>query len=62
MNSIETLKEIAKTLNEGERIEGILQAVLVSLLETTGLKTGWIFLVSPQGKQRLVAQVGLPQG
>ncbi|TES46436.1 GAF domain-containing sensor histidine kinase [Shouchella lehensis] len=62
MNSIETLKEIAKTLNEGERIEDILQAVLVSLLETTGLKTGWIFLVSPQGKQRLVAQVGLPQG
>ncbi|MFB4213337.1 GAF domain-containing sensor histidine kinase [Shouchella sp. JSM 1781072] len=62
MDSVETLKQIAKTLNEGERLEEILQAVLESLLATTGLETGWMFIVSPEGTQKLVAQAGLPEG
>ncbi|WP_413378885.1 GAF domain-containing sensor histidine kinase [Alkalihalobacillus sp. 1P02AB] len=62
MNALETLRMISKTLNEGDNLEGMLQAVLDALLETTGIESGWIFLMDESGQQQLVASSGLPAG
>ncbi|WP_053070306.1 GAF domain-containing sensor histidine kinase [Alkalihalobacillus pseudalcaliphilus] len=50
------------TLNQGENLEDMLQAVLETLLETTGIESGWIFLIDEVGQHRLVAASGLPEG
>ncbi len=42
------LKEIAETLNVSNDMHHMLNAVLHKLLEVTGLKTGWIFLMDDQ--------------
>ncbi|THG88642.1 hypothetical protein AJ85_01640 [Alkalihalobacillus alcalophilus ATCC 27647 = CGMCC 1.3604] len=62
MNALETLRMISKTLNEGDNLEGMLQAVLDALLETTGIESGWIFLMDESEQQQLVAYSGLPAG
>lgn len=55
------LKEIAELLNEGTEIKTILSEVLAKLLHVTGLETGWIFLIEPDGKYELAAKEKLPE-
>lgn len=43
-NELLILKEIAETLNMSNDMHQMLNAVLVKLLQVTGLTTGWIFL------------------
>ncbi|WP_313770652.1 GAF domain-containing sensor histidine kinase [Bacillus sp. S/N-304-OC-R1] len=54
------LKEIAELLNEGTEIKTILSEVLAKLLHVTGLETGWIFLIEPDGNYNLAAYENLP--
>ena len=44
-NDLLTLKVIAETLNRSNDMRKMLQLVLEKLLEVTGLKVGWIFLL-----------------
>ncbi|MBP2242210.1 two-component system NarL family sensor kinase [Cytobacillus eiseniae] len=59
-SEIRILKEIAELLNEGTEINGLLSEVLAKLLHVTGLSSGWIFLVEPDGKHMLAAKENLP--
>lgn len=54
------LKEIAELLNEGTDTQSVLSEVLKKLLEVTGLKVGWIFLIDQNGNHELVASEQLP--
>ncbi|RHW34131.1 GAF domain-containing protein [Neobacillus notoginsengisoli] len=55
------LKEIAELLNKGKDTDEILSDVLAKLLHVTGLKTGWIFLIGPDGFYTLSAKKELPE-
>ncbi|WP_216830130.1 GAF domain-containing sensor histidine kinase [Alkalihalobacterium elongatum] len=57
---LKTIKAIAETLNQGNRIEEMLQTVLKELLHVTKLETGWIYLIDTHGNYELVADVHLP--
>ncbi|SFC17521.1 two-component system, NarL family, sensor kinase [Bacillus sp. OV322] len=57
---IHILKEIAELLNEGTDIIPVLQEVLKKLLDVTGLKVGWVFLIEDNGMHRLAAHQSLP--
>lgn len=59
-SEIRILKEIAELLNEGTEVQGILSEVLAKLLHVTGLTSGWIFLIEPDGKYVLAAKENLP--
>lgn len=61
MRSIHILKELSKTLHEGENLQRMFQRVLEKTLELTRLDTGWIFMVEGE-KQHLVAHSNLPEG
>lgn len=54
------LKEIAELLNEGTEVRTTLSEVLAKLLYVTGLETGWIFLIEPNGIHHLAADENLP--
>ncbi|MFY0545860.1 GAF domain-containing sensor histidine kinase [Brevibacillus sp. H7] len=55
------LKEIAETLNVTNDMHHMLNAVLKKLLEVTGLKTGWIFLMDEQEREyTCVVDANLP--
>jgi signal transduction histidine kinase len=55
------LKEIAETLNVSNDMHYMLTAVLHKLLEVTGLKTGWIFLMDEGEKEyACVVDANLP--
>ncbi|MBD1382263.1 GAF domain-containing sensor histidine kinase [Metabacillus arenae] len=57
-----TLKTIAETLNQGSDLSTMLNKVLEKLLNVTGLKSGWIFLIDNKGVYKLAADYSLPQG
>ena len=61
IDEILILKEIAELLNKETEQEQMLSLVLRKLLELTGLQTGWIFLVNPEGGHQLAAWHSLPQ-
>jgi signal transduction histidine kinase len=54
------LKEIAETLNKLNDMHQMLQVVLRKVLEVTGLKTGWIFLLDEEPEYTCVADENLP--
>jgi two-component system, NarL family, sensor kinase len=54
------LKEIAELLNKGTDMDEILSKVLKKLLNVTGLKTGWIFLINTGGSYSFAAKHDLP--
>jgi signal transduction histidine kinase len=62
INELITLKEIAETLNGSYDTNEMLQAVLVNLIEVTGLSSGWIFIVDEQPEYVCVADHQLPPG
>ncbi|WP_059172831.1 GAF domain-containing sensor histidine kinase [Bacillus sp. FJAT-27445] len=55
------LKDIAELLNKGTETDEILSDVLEKLLNVTGLKTGWIFLIDQDGLYKLSARKNLPE-
>ncbi|MBS4193516.1 GAF domain-containing sensor histidine kinase [Lederbergia citri] len=59
-SNLRVLKEIAELLNEGTEISPLLSDVLKKLLEVTGVTTGWIFLIGPDGRQTLASAEHLP--
>ncbi|QED47081.1 GAF domain-containing sensor histidine kinase [Cytobacillus dafuensis] len=59
-SNIRILKEIAELLNEGTEVRALLSEVLAKLLHVTGLETGWIFLIQPNGSYELAAMEKLP--
>ncbi|ALC80526.1 MULTISPECIES: GAF domain-containing sensor histidine kinase [Bacillus] len=60
-SELKTLKEIAETLNQGNDLQIVLNEVLKKLLDLTGFKTGWIFLVADNGTFELAAHSALPE-
>jgi two-component system NarL family sensor kinase len=60
-SELKTLKEIAETLNQGNDLHIVLNKVLIKLLELTGFKTGWIFLVADDGTYEFAAHSALPE-
>ncbi|MFS0750106.1 hypothetical protein [Oceanobacillus sp. 1P07AA] len=54
------LKEIAELLNEGTEITQTLHEVLEKLLQVTGFKIGWIFLIDEDQNPKLIASHALP--
>ncbi|MFN2746840.1 MULTISPECIES: GAF domain-containing sensor histidine kinase [Bacillus] len=58
---LKTLKEIAETLNEGHYLQETLDAVLKKLLDLTGLRTAWLFLIDEKGGFELAASAFLPE-
>lgn len=58
---LHVLKVIAETLNHSNDLYQMLQSVLTSLLQVTGLSTGWIFLVKSKPNYELVASSNLPE-
>lgn len=60
ISEIRILKEIAELLNEGTEVNSILSEVLAKLLNVTGLETGWIYLIKPDGTSFLAAKENLP--
>ncbi len=58
--NVYVLKEIAELLNEETELTPMLSGVLKRLLEVTGFKTAWIFLIDDQGKHKLTAYENLP--
>ncbi|MBS4198488.1 GAF domain-containing sensor histidine kinase [Bacillus sp. FJAT-49732] len=57
---LRVLKEIAELLNEGTEISPLLSDVLKKLLEVTGVTTGWIFLIGPDGRHTVASAEHLP--
>ncbi|CAM2946999.1 GAF domain-containing sensor histidine kinase [Paenibacillus sediminis] len=55
-----TLKTIAETLNQSNRLTPMLGTVLEKLLELTELEAGWIFLIDDDQDYECVADYGLP--
>ncbi|WP_139125093.1 GAF domain-containing sensor histidine kinase [Bacillus solimangrovi] len=55
-----TLKSIAKTLNQGQCLEDMLDVVVAELLKVTNLETGWIFFIDEKGEHTLISDVNLP--
>ncbi|WP_405155603.1 GAF domain-containing sensor histidine kinase [Paenibacillus sp. FSL K6-0108] len=60
MQEMYTLKTIAETLNTSNDLNLMLDTVLGKLLELTGLTTGWVFLINPQGEYVCIADYSLP--
>lgn len=60
-SELKTLKEIAETLNQGNDLRVVLNEVLIKLLDLTGFKAGWIFLVADNGTFELIAHSALPE-
>ncbi|MEC5258753.1 GAF domain-containing sensor histidine kinase [Bacillus amyloliquefaciens] len=60
VETLKTLKAIAETLNQSHDMKGALDKVLRELLSLTGLQTGWIFLIEPDGSYTLAASAYLP--
>lgn len=58
---LHVLKVIAETLNYSNDLQEMLQSVLSSLLQVTGLSTGWIFLVNEKPEYDFVASKNLPE-
>jgi two-component system NarL family sensor kinase len=58
--NVHVLKEIAELLNEETELAPMLSGVLKRLLEVTGFKTAWIFLIDKQGKHKLTSFENLP--
>ncbi len=58
----ELLREIAETINGTYDMHQLLDAVLDKVLELTGLKAGWVFLIEPRktGELRCAGDAGLP--
>ena len=54
------LNAIAYTLNRAVDLEEALRESLARVIEVMGLSTGWIFLLSDEGRFRLAADHGLP--
>ncbi len=54
------LNAIAHALNRATDLEESLRESLARVIEVMGLSTGWIFLLTDEGKFRLVADHGLP--
>ena len=59
-SDLRVLKEIAEILNEGTEISPLLSAVLQKLLHVTGVTTGWIFLIGPDGRHTVASSNTLP--
>jgi len=59
-SDLRILKEIAEILNEGTEISPLLSAVLQKLLQVTGVTTGWIFLIGPDGRHTVASADTLP--
>ncbi|WP_346728942.1 GAF domain-containing sensor histidine kinase [Lederbergia citrea] len=59
-SNLRVLKEIAELLNEGTEISPLLSGVLQKLLQVTGVTTGWIFLISPDGRHTVASANHLP--
>ncbi|MBS4218157.1 GAF domain-containing sensor histidine kinase [Bacillus sp. FJAT-49711] len=59
-SNLRVLKEIAELLNEGTEITPLLSDVLKKLLQVTGVTTGWIFLIGPNGRHTVAAAEHLP--
>ncbi|MFD1738991.1 GAF domain-containing sensor histidine kinase [Bacillus salitolerans] len=62
IKKLQTLKTIAETLNQCNDLEEMLKSVLKELLNITGLKTGWVFLIDDKGDFHLATDEGLPPG
>jgi signal transduction histidine kinase len=60
VDELRALKEIAETLNSSHDMRHMLDAVLGKLLEVTGLRTGWIFLMDEEPEYSCVADRHLP--
>lgn len=60
VETLKTLKAIAETLNQNHDLKEALDKVLRELLSLTGLQTGWIFLIEPDGSYTLAASAYLP--
>ncbi|WP_269775458.1 GAF domain-containing sensor histidine kinase [Bacillus siamensis] len=60
VETLKTLKAIAETLNQSHDMKEALDKVLRELLSLTGLQTGWIFLIDPDGSYTLAASAYLP--
>jgi two-component system NarL family sensor kinase len=60
IQELQTLKTIAETLNQANDLSTMLSTVLKELLQVTGLKTGWIFLIDEKGDYKLAADQNLP--
>lgn len=59
-SNLRLLKEIAELLNEETEIAPLLSGVMHKLLQVTGVTTGWIFLISPDGRHSLASSDHLP--
>jgi signal transduction histidine kinase len=55
------LQSISEILNRSNETHEMLQAVLIKLLELTGLTTGWMFLAHEEPHYTFIASSGLPQ-
>ncbi|MFD1957439.1 GAF domain-containing sensor histidine kinase [Paenibacillus thailandensis] len=62
MQELATLRTIAETLNESTELGPMLEVVLEKLLELTGLKAAWLFLVEEGGGYEFAAGSNLPPG
>jgi sigma-B regulation protein RsbU (phosphoserine phosphatase) len=67
IQDLNTLNQIAQTLNQAVDVRGALNSALARLVDLMGLETGWIFLVDPASQERwwgrgyvLAAQTNLP--
>src|SRR5690625_3289814 len=60
-SNLRVLKEIAEILNEGTEISPLLTSVLQKMLQVTGVTTGWIFLIGPEGRHTVIATDTLPK-
>ncbi len=59
-SNLKVLKEIAELLNEETEISPLLSGALHKLLQVTGVTTGWIFLIGPDGRHTLASAENLP--
>ncbi|TDQ42772.1 GAF domain-containing sensor histidine kinase [Aureibacillus halotolerans] len=60
MDHLAMLKEIAKTLSTGTKLDNMLLAALKRLLDITGLQSGWVFFISKDGTHSLITEHGAP--
>ncbi|MFN8473621.1 MAG: SpoIIE family protein phosphatase [Anaerolineae bacterium] len=60
VRELNTLKEIATTLNQTADLQDAIDAILRALTSLMGLSTGWVFLLNDEDAFIPVADIGLP--